>query len=68
MAEKKIVVDIKESGEIIAETFGFQGVTCVAELDKLLKGLAMESITEKKPSFSKKLVSPMPQLRQKEND
>lgn len=51
MAEKKIVVDIKESGEIIAETFGFQGVTCVAELDKLLKGLAMESITEKKPEF-----------------
>lgn len=51
MAEKKIIVDIKESGEISAETFGFQGVSCVAELDKLLKGLAMETVTEKKPEF-----------------
>ena len=51
MAEKKIVVDIKENGEIKAETFGFQGVGCMAELDKLLKGLAMETVTEKKPEF-----------------
>ena len=51
MAEKKIVVDIKENGEISAETFGFQGTSCMAELDKLLKGLAMETVTEKKPEF-----------------
>ena len=51
MAEKKIVVDIKENGEIKAETFGFQGAGCLAELDKLLKGLAMETSTEKKPEF-----------------
>lgn len=51
MAEKKIVVDIKENGEIKAETFGFQGASCMAELDKLLKGLALESVTEKKPEF-----------------
>lgn len=51
MAEKKIVVDIKENGEIKAETFGFQGVGCMAELDKLLKGLAMETETEKKREF-----------------
>ena len=51
MAEKKIVVDIKENGEIKAETFGFQGVGCMAELDKLLKGLAMETKTEKKREF-----------------
>lgn len=51
MAEKKIVVDIKENGEINAETFGFQGASCMAELDKLLKGLVLESVTEKKPEF-----------------
>lgn len=51
MAEKKIIVDIKENGEIGAETFGFQGASCMAELDKLLKGLAMETVTEKKPEF-----------------
>lgn len=51
MAEKKIVVDIKENGEVTAETFGFQGASCMAELDKLLKGLALETITEKKPEF-----------------
>ena len=51
MAEKKIVVDIKGNGEIKAETFGFQGAGCMAELDKLLKGLALETVTEKKPEF-----------------
>ena len=51
MAEKKIVVDIKGNGQISAETFGFQGASCIAELDKLLKGLAMETVTEKKPEF-----------------
>ena len=51
MAEKKIVVDIKGNGEITAETFGFQGTSCMAELDKLLKGLALETVTEKKPEF-----------------
>ena len=51
MAEKKIVVDIKGNGEISAETFGFQGASCMAELDKLLKGLALETVTEKKPEF-----------------
>ena len=51
MAEKKIVVDIKGNGEITAETFGFQGASCMAELDKLLKGLALETVTEKNPEF-----------------
>ena len=51
MAEKKIVVDIKGNGEITAETFGFQGASCMPELDKLLKGLALETVTEKKPEF-----------------
>ena len=51
MAEKKIVVDIKGNGEITAETFGFHGASCMAELDKLLKGLALETVTEKKPEF-----------------
>ncbi len=45
MEEKKIVVDIKENGEINAETFGFKGAGCMEELDKLLKGLALETLT-----------------------
>lgn len=57
MLEKKIVVNIKETGEIDAETFGFQGVSCMAELDKLLKGLALEITTEKKPEYFKEGVS-----------
>ena len=53
MAEKKIVIDISENGEIKAETFGYQGVSCVDELDKLMKDIAV--ITEKthKPEFFK---------------
>ena len=51
MAEKKIVVDIKENGEIEAETFGFQGAGCLTELDKLLKGLALETSTKKKAEY-----------------
>ena len=37
MAEKKIVVNINDKGEIDAETFGMQGTECLQELDKLLK-------------------------------
>lgn len=57
MAEKKIVVNINENGEISAETFGFQGASCVAELDKLLKGLAMGGAIEKKSEYFKEGVS-----------
>lgn len=53
MAEKRIVVDISETGELKAETFGFQGVSCVAELDKLLKGLATQTSERKKPEYYK---------------
>ena len=43
MANKKIVIDINDKGEIEAETFGMQGTECLNELDKLLKDLALES-------------------------
>ena len=53
MADKKIVIDIDDKGKINAETFGMQGVECLNELDKLLKDLALEIITIKKPEFFK---------------
>ncbi len=53
MAEKKIVVNINNKGEINAETFGLQGTECLQELDKLLKDLALETTTVKKEDFFK---------------
>lgn len=53
MVDKKIVIDINENCEINAETFGMQGIECLNELDKLLKYLALEVTTTKKPEFFK---------------
>ncbi len=53
MSEKKIVIDISDKGEIKAETFGMQGTDCLNELDKLLKGLALENNIVKKDEFFK---------------
>lgn len=53
MEEKKIVVDINETGEIKAETFGMQGTECLEELDKLLKDLALQTKVVKKAEFFK---------------
>ena len=52
MAEKQIVGEIGENGEISAETFGFNGPSCLDALDKLLKGFD-KGDTEKKPDFYK---------------
>ena len=53
MPEKKIVVNISETGEIDAETFNIEGTECLEELDKLLKDLALEVQTTKKDEFFK---------------
>lgn len=53
MAEKKIVINVNDSGEIDAETFGMEGVECLDALDKLLKDLALETETTKKEEFFK---------------
>lgn len=53
MPEKKIVVNISDTGEIDAETFNMEGTECLDELDKLLKDLALESETTKKSEFFK---------------
>ena len=53
MPEKKIVVNISDTGEIDAETFNMEGTECLEELDKLLKDLALESEITKKPEFFK---------------
>ena len=51
MSEQKIVIDISENGEIKAETFGITGVGCIAELDKLMKDLALSGTVSKKPEY-----------------
>lgn len=51
MPEKKIVVNISDTGEIDAETFNMKGTECLEELDKLLKYLALETTTTKKEDF-----------------
>ncbi len=53
MAEKKIVIDISDTGNINSETFGIHGAECIHELDKLLKDLALETVTNKKSEFFK---------------
>ena len=53
MAEKRIVIDIKDNGEINAETFEMIGTECIDELDKLLKDLALETETKKKEEYFK---------------
>ncbi len=57
MADKKIVIEINDKGEINAETFGIQGIECLNELDKLLKDLALETTTNKKPEFFKECIA-----------
>ena len=51
MPEKKIVVNISDTGEIDAETFNMEGTECLEELDKLLKDLALETKKNKKEDF-----------------
>lgn len=51
MAEKKIVIQIDDKGGISAETFGMVGAGCIVQLDKLMKGLALEGTIEKKKEF-----------------
>ena len=53
MPEKKIVINVDETGRIDAETFNFEGIDCLETLDKLLKDLALETNTTKKPEFFK---------------
>ena len=53
MEEKKIVINIDDSGVIDAETFGIEGVECLEALDKLLKDLALETETTMKEEFFK---------------
>ena len=53
MSEKKIVINISDTGKIDAETFNMVGTECVEELDKLLRDLTLESKTTKKPEFFK---------------
>ena len=59
MAEKKIVIQIDEKGAINAETFGMTGPSCVDELDKLMKDIALSggTSTKKDDYFNQKTQS-----------
>ena len=57
MAEKKIVIDINEEGALHAETFGMRGTECIAELDKLMKDIARNGRSTKKPEYFKEGVA-----------
>ena len=57
MPDKRIVIDVKEDGQIEAETFDMQGTECLEELDKLLKDLALETSVTKKEEYFKSGVS-----------
>lgn len=51
MAEKKIIIQVDDKGNINAETFGMTGAGCIDELDKLMKDIALSGTTEKKKEF-----------------
>ena len=47
--EHVIVVEIDEEGRIVADTQGFSGDTCVAELERLLRNVGYEgAVVERK--------------------
>jgi len=48
--EKKIIINIDKNGNVEAETFG---TACMAEIDKLMKDLALVSESTKKPEYFK---------------
>jgi len=49
--EEKIIINIDMQGKVDAETFGITGAKCLDELDKIMKDIANECVTEKKPDF-----------------
>ncbi len=53
MNDQKIIVEIRENGEIKAETFGYQSTDCMDELTKLMKNLLELTEETKKPDYYK---------------
>jgi hypothetical protein len=68
MAEKKIIIDIKEDGEIKAETFGMDGIECFEELNKIMKDLANFERFDEKQDYFKEKISNTPKVKIKAND
>jgi len=68
MKEKKIVIDISQNGEIKAEAFGMVGPSCVEEINKLLKDLALETSSYKKPEYYQQGVEASRAVTVKKND
>lgn len=58
MDKKQIIVDINNDGTVNAETFGFKGVGCVDELNKLMKNIASQvEATNKKEYYENEVNS-----------
>ncbi len=50
MKEQRITIEISADGKLTADAEGFNGDTCVKELEKLLEGLASVQISvDRKP-------------------
>lgn len=54
MQEYNIEIEIDEDGNLMAETKGFKGETCVNELDTILKGLEGDRSNKYKPEYYQK--------------
>lgn len=54
MQEYNIEIEIDEDGNLVAETKGFNGETCVNELDTILKGLEGDRSNKYKPEYYQK--------------
>lgn len=65
MEEKKIIVQIDESGSVNAETFGIYGVECIEEIDKLMKDIALAGSYHKKSEFYEQKTSITQTIRNK---
>lgn len=65
---EKIIIKIKEDGQIHAETSGMNGTECTEELDKLMKGLATSVSRTKKSEYYKEKTNLDNIIKVKNND
>jgi hypothetical protein len=54
MQTYKVEIEIDENGNILAETKGMEGKTCVTELDEILAGIGKQQELKNKPEYYKK--------------
>jgi|GEM_PF-3095958 len=55
--DKRIVVDIDSDGNIVSETFGYVGASCVEDVEKIMKDLAKMTCDNIKPERWKQVIA-----------